>query len=69
MDSYRIIATESFKYCDDSDLKRLGYRKKIFDKHKYIFIYRVIDDIVVVEAVYHQLQDYENLFAEEIGIR
>ena len=57
---------DSLRYCEDEDLKALGYRKKLFTKHDYLFLYRIIDDVAYVEATYHQLQDYENLFKSEV---
>ncbi len=27
-------------------------------------LYRVIDSLVTVEAIYHELQDYEHLFSQ-----
>ncbi len=27
-------------------------------------LYRVVDSLVTVEAIYHELQDYENLFSQ-----
>ena len=43
----------------------MGYRKILFLSHDYLFIYRVIGSTAYVEATYHQLQDYENLFRTE----
>ncbi|MCR4611823.1 MAG: hypothetical protein K5644_07995 [Lachnospiraceae bacterium] len=33
-----------------------------YDKHKYLLIYRIVNDVVIVEGMYHELQDYENSF-------
>ena len=57
---------DSLRYLDDEDLKALGYKKILFRSHDYLFIYRVVDNIAYVEATYHQLQDYENLFRIEV---
>jgi len=57
---------ESLRYCEDEDLKALGYRKILFMSHDYLFIYRVIGSTAYVDATYHQLQDYENLFRTEV---
>ncbi|WP_029201768.1 type II toxin-antitoxin system RelE/ParE family toxin [Oribacterium sp. NK2B42] len=59
---------DSFGYCDDSDLKRMGFRKLKFIHHDYILIYRVDGINAVVEAFYHQSQDYEHVFSKDIGI-
>ena len=62
-----IVVAESLKLCDDEDLHALGYRKISFHKHDYLYLYQVIEDTVYVEAVYHEQQDYENIFKEEIS--
>ena len=56
----------SLKLCDHPKLEKLGYRSICFLKHKYIMLYRIEDGIVYVEAIYHQLQDYENSFVKEL---
>lgn len=57
---------DSLRYCDDEELKALGYKKILFHSHDYLFIFRVQSGIAYVDAVYHQLQDYENLFKTEV---
>ena len=57
----------SLRYCDDLELKELGYRKIDFIRHSYVMLYRIENDTVFVEAVYHQLQDYENTFLDSIS--
>lgn len=61
----------SLTFLRDPDLRSLGYRKINFIYHDYVMIYRVEenDDIARIVAIYHQMQDYENLFAHELGIR
>lgn len=54
---------DNLRYLDDKDL---GYRKILFKSHDYLYIYRVIDNNAYVDATYHQLQDYENIFKSEI---
>ena len=49
----------SLAYCQHPQLKALGYRSINFIHHKYIMLYRVSGTNVFVDAVYHQLQDYE----------
>ena len=51
--------------CDDEVLKRYGYRKQYFKKHRYLMIYRVYEDTAIVEGMYHELQDYESMFVHE----
>ena len=57
----------SLRPCDDPDLKSLGYRKINFLHHRYVMIYRIDGKNAYVEAIYHQLQDYENIFLEFIS--
>lgn len=51
----------SLKFCDDPELRKLGYRTIHFKRHNYFMLYRVQDRNVYVDAVYHDLQDYENI--------
>lgn len=41
--------------------------KALAQLDSYTFLYRTVGTDVYVEAVYHQLQDYENTFAREIN--
>lgn len=56
----------SLRMCKNQKLKELGYRPIFFRHHNYVMLYRVDHGIAYVDAVYHQLQDYEKTFAEEI---
>ena len=47
-------------------LKKNGYRAIHFMRHRYLMLYRVEGTTAYVDAVYHQLQDYENTFADEL---
>lgn len=31
-----------------------------FAKHRYLLVYRVTGSRVIIEGIYHELQDYEN---------
>lgn len=53
----------SLKLCDDPDLHRLGYHAIDFTKHKYVMLYRIEARTAYVDAVYHQMQDYEHTFS------
>ncbi len=55
---------DSLGYCADKTLKSLGYKKILFHKHDYLFLFRIENHIAYIDAVYHQLQDYENLFKD-----
>ncbi|SEM44958.1 Plasmid stabilization system protein ParE [Butyrivibrio sp. ob235] len=62
------IVAGSLKLVDDEDLANLGYRKIRFMKHRYFLLYRVEDDTAIVDAIFHDLQDYENVFKEQHDI-
>lgn len=51
----------SLKLCDDANLCALGYRMIHFKYHRYFMLYRIEDDKVYVDAIYHDLQDYEGI--------
>lgn len=57
----------SLRKCGDPKLNELGYRKINFIHHKYVMIYRIESETAFVEAIYHQLQDYENVFLDSIS--
>lgn len=49
-----------FAYCKSRRLKEMGLHTLKFARHKYLFVYRIVDKTVIVEGMYHELQDYEN---------
>lgn len=53
-------AADSLKLCENPKLKKLGYRRINFRSHRYFMLYRIADDRVVIDAIFHSLQDYEN---------
>lgn len=57
----------SLRFCKHPKLKELGYRPLFFLHHDYVMLYRTENLVAYVDAVYHQLQDYENLFALEFS--
>lgn len=48
------------KLCEDPQLRDLGYRTIYFKLHNYFILYRIQDGVVYVDAIYHDLQDYES---------
>ena len=38
----------------------MGLHKIGFENHRYLLVYRVKGSQVIVEGIYHELQDYEN---------
>lgn len=51
---------ENFGYCRSERLRKMGFHKIHFKRHRYLLVYRVKHDAVIVEGMYHELQDYEN---------
>ena len=52
----------SLKLCDNPRLRQLEYRRINFLNHRYFMLYRIVDQIVFVDNIFHELQDYENKF-------
>ena len=50
----------SLKLCDNPRLRQLEYRRINFVNHRYFMLYRIVDQVVFVDNIYHELQDYEN---------
>lgn len=50
----------SLKLCDNPSLRQLEYRRINFLNHKYFILYRIVDNVVFVDNIFHELQDYEN---------
>lgn len=50
----------SLKMCDNPRLEELGYHRINFQKHRYFVLYRIENDVVYVDDIFHELQDYEN---------
>ena len=54
---------ETAPLCVDRALRGFGYRKKLIDGTRYLCVCRVEGDVVWIDGIYRELQDYENLFA------
>lgn len=54
-------------FCKNQTLAQLGYRKIPFQKHDFVMIYRIDGNKVIVESMYHMLQDYEAAFIDALG--
>lgn len=50
----------AFAYCRSTRLKQMGMHRIGFARHRYIFVYRLNGSRVIIEGMYHELQDYEN---------
>lgn len=51
----------SLKLCDIPELRAMGYRTIHLKRHRYFMLYKIVGDIVRVDGIYHDLQDYENI--------
>lgn len=56
------------KLCDNPVLAEHGYRKIHFGKHDFIMIYRIDGNKAIVDGMYHELQDYEATFIDEMHL-
>ena len=50
----------SLKLCENPRLKALGYQRINFLFHRYFMMYRLDGNTVIVDNIFHELQDYEN---------
>lgn len=50
----------SLKLCDNPKLHNLGYRRINFFNHRYFMLYRIVDNVVFIDNIFNELQDYEN---------
>ena len=46
----------SLKMCDNPTLKKLGYRRINFLSHRCFMLYRIEDDNVFVDNIFHELE-------------
>ena len=54
------LVADSLRLCDNPRLRALGYRCINFLSHRYFMLYRIEKKTVIVDAIFHGLQDYEN---------
>ena len=50
----------SLKLYDNLKLRELRYRRINFLFYRYFMLYRIENDIVYVDNIFHELQDFEN---------
>lgn len=50
----------SLKMCENPRLCELGYHRINFLSHRYFMLYRIVENEVYVDNIFHELQDYEN---------
>ena len=58
----------SLAYCKKRSLRNLGYRKINLLHHNYVMLYVIEGHTAYIDAIYHQSQDYENIFEDELQI-
>jgi plasmid stabilization system protein ParE len=56
----------SLRYCANSKLRKLGYKPIFFQHHDYVMLFRIEGNTAFVDAIFHQLQDYEKNFSQEL---
>ena len=49
----------SIRLCENPLLRKRGYRRLEFQKHSYFMMYRLEGSTAVVDAIFHDLQDFE----------
>lgn len=59
----------SLPLCKDKVLAKNGYRRILFKKHDFFMVYRIDNNTVIVDAMYHELQDYESVFADRMHLK
>lgn len=50
----------SLNLCDNLRFRVLGYRRIHFLRHRYFILYRIEGNLVFIDNIFHELQDYEN---------
>lgn len=54
------VVAGSLKLCDNPKLKKYNYHRINFIKHKYFMLYRIENNNVYVDRIFHELQDFVN---------
>lgn len=52
--------TGSLMDCANPRLNELGYKRIGFLRHQYFMLYRIENDVAIVDNIFYELQDYEN---------
>lgn len=60
---------DSLPLCTDNTLAHNGYRRILFSKYAFFMVYRIDGNTVIVEAMYHELQDYESVFTQNMNLK
>lgn len=59
----------SLSLCNNMILAKYGYRRILFSKHDYFMVYRIENNTVIVDAMYHELQDFESVFIKTMHLK
>ncbi|MCR4908494.1 MAG: type II toxin-antitoxin system RelE/ParE family toxin [Lachnospiraceae bacterium] len=54
------IMAEKIRLCTNPRLKMQGYRRMNFIEMEYFFLFRISGENVVIDNIFHRLQDYES---------
>lgn len=57
---------DNLAFCNNEVLAKNGYRRIFFEKHDFFMVYRIENNYVIVDAMYHELQDYEAVFINHL---
>lgn len=60
------INANIYAICSNPILAEYGYRKIPFEKHDFFMVYRIQDNTAIVDRMFHDLQDYEAVFIEDL---
>lgn len=60
---------ETYALCENEILAKYGYRRILFEKHDFFMVYRIKGTLVIVDAIYHELQDYESVFVQKMNLK
>ncbi len=55
----------SLRFLTDPELRKYGYKRITIGKTRYFFVYRIEENTVWIDAMFHEQQDYPNLFWDE----
>ena len=50
----------SLKLCENPRLRQMEYHRINFLNHRYFMLYRVVGNLVFVDNIFHELQDFES---------
>ena len=63
------VVANSLKICENPILAKYEYRKIRFEKHNFLKIYRIHEGQVIVDGMFHELQDYEGILTNELHLK